>query len=418
MEEILKRLQEVRDEMNKIVSVQQDLYNRARSEGRSLTSDEDEQYQKADADWLALQGEEQRLLDLKSKLERVKEQNPDAAAGQQGNEKRKSYDVVFQRYLRYGHSGLTRDELEVLRSGYVSDGTGKQTRAQTITGSGGGYIIPTEMERQLEIVMSYYGPMWDENVVTKVTTTGGNPLTFPYVDDTSNEGELLAINTSAATQDITFGQVQLDAFKFSSKEVLVPYELIEDEGVGLDATINTILGERLGRVVNNYLTTGTGSSQPNGITVAAAAGATSAAANAITRSDIINLIHSVDPAYRVGPKVGFMFNDAILAAIKKLSIGSSDDRPLWQPSMVVGEPDTLEGHRYWINNHMESSIATTKKTILFGDFSKYLVRKVGSIRLYRLEERHRVEDQTGFIAFLRADADLLVSGAVKVLTQA
>jgi HK97 family phage major capsid protein len=146
-------------------------------------------------------------------------------------------------------------------------------------------------------------------------------------------------------------------------------------------------------------------------------GKTAASATAITAAELLDLIHSVDRAYRVGPKVGFMLNDLTLAAIKKLTLGASDATPLWVPSVRDGEPDTIWGHQYWVNNDIDT-IATGKKTILFGDFSKYLVRKVAGMRMLRMEERYGDFDQIGFVAFMRVDGDLIAAGSIKHLIQA
>ena len=65
-----------------------------------------------------------------------------------------------------------------------------------------------------------------------------------------------------------------------------------------------------------------------------------------------------------------------------------------------------------------ASIATTNKTVLFGDFSKYLVRRVAGMRMLRMVERYGDYDQIGFVAFLRMDGDLIATGSIKHLVQA
>jgi HK97 family phage major capsid protein len=87
--------------------------------------------------------------------------------------------------------------------------------------------------------------------------------------------------------------------------------------------------------------------------------------------------------------------------------------------MAAGQPDTIDGDPVLVIHDMASSVVASAKTILYGDLSRYKVREVGSIRLYRLEERFRTEDQDGFMAFLRGDGNLLTAGSpVKYLQQA
>ena len=61
------------------------------------------------------------------------------------------------------------------------------------------------------------------------------------------------------------------------------------------------------------------------------------------------------------------------------------------------------------------TIASGHESLLFGDFNKYVVRDMGSMRLHRLEERYRDLDQTGFIAFQRTDANSIQDSAFAVL---
>ena len=86
--------------------------------------------------------------------------------------------------------------------------------------------------------------------------------------------------------------------------------------------------------------------------------------------------------------------------------------------MSVGEPDRLLGYPITINQDMQSSVATAEKTVLVGDFSRFIIRDAGPIRMFRLEERYRDNDQTGFVGFARFDSKVLNSSAIKHLIQA
>ena len=140
---------------------------------------------------------------------------------------------------------------------------------------------------------------------------------------------------------------------------------------------------------------------------------------AVTRQafdEIIDLFHSVDPAYRASPSCRFMFNDSTLSAIRKLKDG--DGNYLWQAADGrAGEPAAILGRGYVINQAMDS-IATAKKTVLFGDMNKYVVRRVRDFTLLRLAERYAEYYQVGFLAFNRLDGELLDTAAVKHLVQA
>lgn len=291
-------------------------------------------------------------------------------------------------------------------------------RAQSVgTDSAGGYLAPQDFMRELEMAMLYYnGP---RSLARVITTANGNDMPWPSVNDTSNSGENVAENAAVNEQAITVGSRTLAAYKRGSGVVLVSEELMEDSAWAMGQVVNPILAERLARRQAAQLTTGTGSSQPQGVVVGSTAGKTAAGTSAITAAELIDLYHSVDVSYRnEALNFGWMMHDNIVLAIRKLV--DSNGVYLWQPGLAAGLPDRLLGARVTVNNNMASSIAASAKTVLCGAFAKFVVREVRSVRYYRLEERYRDNDQTGFLAFHRYDSRVLDAGTnpIKHLVQA
>jgi HK97 family phage major capsid protein len=284
------------------------------------------------------------------------------------------------------------------------------------TGTAGGFTYGDTFISNLELAMLAYGAMFEKSDV--IRTTNGEPLRWPTANDTSNSGRQVGESAAVASLDPTFGQVTWNAYKFTSDEIKVPFELLRDNAVNLAAILPAMLGERLGRIQNTKFTVGSGAATSWGIVNRAYAGVTAASATAIAFDEIIDLEHSLDPSRRKMPGVGYMFHDSILKALRKLKDG--EGRYLWQSGANTGAPDTLNGYTYSVNQDMASSIATTAITMLFGQLSAYKIRQVNGIRLYRLVERHRENDQDAFLAFIEADGNLLDAGdhPVRKLTQA
>lgn len=327
-----------------------------------------------------------------------------------------SYRQAFHEYLRArGNEGaMSAEARAVLSAGYQK----VEHRAQTTTNSAGGYTVPTELFNQIVVSMKAFGPMYDEDVATVITTAGGGTITMPTVNDTAVTAEA---HTEGATltddggKDVTFGQKQLDAYAFNTEWLRVSKELDDDSIFAMEQFIGGLLGERLGRIANLRLTTGSGSSAPNGIVTASTAGKTAAATAAITWDEILDLEHSVDPAYRVGPKVAYMMNDATLLAARKLKDG--DGNYLWQAGNVqAGIPNSFNGRRYWINQDMDS-LAAAKKVMLFGDFGKYYVRKVGAPLIGAIQDKD-FWPGFGIAGYIRFDGELADTAAVKHLITA
>jgi HK97 family phage major capsid protein len=113
-----------------------------------------------------------------------------------------------------------------------------------------------------------------------------------------------------------------------------------------------------------------------------------------------------------------MLNDSVLKEIKKLTVGSADDRPLWQPSIREGAPDKIEGFNYVVNNDMEDLSAVSNKIFAFGDWSRYYVRIAQDIILARSTDRYVEEYVVGYFLFLRADGELMDTNAIKTMALA
>jgi HK97 family phage major capsid protein len=359
---------------------------------------------------------EERVARLEKEAEEARaNRRPDQSGEGRGVEEvaKPEYRDAFIALARNGFNPqeLSSEERSVLKAGVA------EFRAQSLTAGAGGYTVPTELAAVVDKTMKMWGPMYDENICTVINTSGGNPLDFPKTDDTA---VAVAQHTEAAAMtddggvDAVFTKLSLGAFAYDTEWVQISMELLQDSAINVEQFIGELLGERLARRVNSELTVGDGTGDPLGIVAASAAGKTSASATLFTADEIIDLLHSVDPAYRASPKCRFQFNDGTLAQIRKLKDGQG--QYLWQMGDIrVGEPGRLLGQAYSVNQAMVAA-ATGTKPIIFGDHSKYLVRKVGSPVIGVRREYYW--PNIGLAGIVRLDGDLLQTGAVKHLVMA
>lgn len=290
----------------------------------------------------------------------------------------------------------------------------RENRAMGTPDNAGGETIPQTLIARIERALLEFGGMREAGT-TILRTSAGEKMTMPTSDDTSNSGRLLAENTQVTETTITTAEKELDAYKYSSDLVLVSNELLTDSAIDMPSFIGDALGERIGRITNQHFTTGTGSSQPNGVVTAASSAATTANPTVVSTDELNELEHAVDPAYRKDASVGWMFSDQTLKVLKQMKDG--DGRPLWVAGVAVREPDTINGYRYTVNQDV-ADIAASAKAILFGAFKWFWIRDVLGIRLLRLDERYADYDQVGWVAFSRHDSELMSAGApIKYLTQ-
>nr|HQU63336.1 phage major capsid protein [Nitrosomonas sp.] len=200
------------------------------------------------------------------------------------------------------------------------------------------------------------------------------------------------------------------------KIIAVPIELLMDSQIDVEAFVRGRMQTRIGRITNQHFTTGTGTGQPRGVVTGSGAGkvGTTGQTTTVIYDDLVDLQESVDIAYQNGNE-RFMFRQSMRAVVRKLKDGSS--RPIWTPNYDLGasagSPDLLLGTPVVINNDMPAPAANAK-SIVFGDLSKYIIRDVMQVSMFRFTDSvYTSKGQVGFLAWMRAGGNLTDTAAVK-----
>lgn len=359
--------------------------------------------------------EKQAAIEARAEEQRAK-QRPlpkDGEVSAQATQTAPEYRDAFVALARAGFDPqeISPELRAVLRAGVA------EFRAQSTTAGAGGYTVPTDLAASVDKTLKAWGPMYNEDICTVITTSSGNPLDFPKTDDTA---VAVAQHTEAGAMtddggvDATFTKLTLGAFAYDTEWVQISMELLQDSAINIEQFLGELLGERLARRVNSELTVGDGTGDPLGIVAASTLGVTAASTTAVTFDELIDLYHSVDPAYRASPKTRWMFNDTTLKAIRKLKGG--DGQYIWQMGDVrTGAPNSLFDKPYSVNQACVTGAMGTKP-IVFGDFGKYYVRKVGAPVIGVRREYYW--PNIGLAGVVRLDGDLIATGAVKHLIQA
>lgn len=366
----------------------------ARAEYEKITdkmSAEERKAQEAKADGIIMRAEAleadavrlERVNALESGLEERAGDRPHMPEGEQRGAAPKaiSYREAFHQAMRNaGQMGeISVEARTVLASGMVN--LGGEQRAQTAgTGSAGGFLVPDEMMRSLVQAMAAWGPMYDDDFCMVINTTGGGTIPIPGVDDTAARADATATEGAklgdTGAKDAVFTRKTLGEFMYDTEWLRLSLQLLTGSMENAEAVMNGLLAKRLGRTANGKLTIGTGSGEPLGIVTGATAGHTAAAVGAIGSDDLLDLYHSVDPAYRGSPKFRAQFNDNTLLALHKLKDGDGNyllrQAPDGTGRLTIGAVSVP----YAINQAM-ADIGASARSIIMGDHGTYFVRKVG-----------------------------------------
>lgn len=403
----------LREKRAKLIADARAIMDRADAESRSMTSDESTQFDTimADAETLAaeftraerLETEERALGESRGRIVR-----DSRTVGPDANDALRSWLLGNSADREFALS-LANRSLAV-----GEDVRSWQNRAQSVgVAAAGGYTVAPEFMGELERALLTFGGARQAARILRTAT--GAELPFPTLDDTMNEGAILAELAEAGEQDLAFGSVNIGSYKYTSNLVRVSRELLNDSAFDIASEVGGGLGERIARITNRHFTVGTGTAQPQGIVTGATLGVTAASATAVTYDELVDLEHSVNAAYRRNGK--FVFADSTLRELKKLK--DADGRPIWNAGMTGNAPATILGYQYVINDDM-AAMGANAKSILFGDMSKFIIRDVQGVILRRLDERFATQDAVGFVAFSRHDSRMIDAGThpVKYLRQA
>jgi len=282
----------------------------------------------------------------------------------------------------------------------------------TTPGAKGGFLVPTELlASAFEKYMLYTANL--RNYCKVLRTDGGHEIDIPTVDDTAVKGSIVAENAQKPVSDVTFSQVQLKAYKYTSGIVLVSMELLQDSAISIPELLGELLAARIARIQADHFALGTGTGMPQGIAVGAGDGGTTTAAGAISVDDLLSLRNKVDLAYRQNG--AFIMSDATLAAVQKLRYATSGEPVFVTDYRDPMAPVRLFGHPIVIANSLPAVTTAGGVAAVFGDLSKYIIRDAMGLTLKRSDERYFEFNQSAFLAEMRTDAKVVNNKAIMAM---
>jgi len=372
------------------------LLDGAAAEARDLTGEEQESYDRMMAD---IDSRSQKIEDLQAAEQRAK----DIEAS-----------MVDAPEVREMREARPADEQDVMRQLLRGEIRSHNFERRDLNTSDDSSIVPQTFYSVLQERLQLVGPMLDGGIVTLLNTTSGEDIKVP-VEATRPLATAIDEATSITPLDPTFSSLTLKSQKVAVL-TKVSRELLEDSGIDVVSYLGRTLGTSIGIKVNNLLTVGTGTDEPNGIVTAASsavAGGTGVT-GAFTADNLIDLAHSVDGAYvRLG--AGFMMRRTTMGALRKLK--DNQGQYLYLPAAEVGAPDSFMGFPIYENPDVPAvALKTTGnvgKSVLFGATSSYHVRQVGGVELARSDDAYFASDEIGLRLTIRIWGDLGQSEAVK-----
>ena len=258
----------------------------------------------------------------------------------------------------------------------VARGDAAEMRALTTGTSNAG--IPTDMERRI-VERMYQASVLRQ--LAKVTTIDSKRTIT--VEGSLPTSALIAENDPITASDPAFASVSVVPYKFVCATTMTQ-EFIEDAigtggiGTGLQYVADRC-GVSLAKIMDQYYTVGTGSSQPQGIgdTSSTAWASTNsnriinqgvalaedAGASDVTGDNLIDCVHAVAPQYRTG-NFRILTSDTLIKTVRKLKVNTTDY--IWKINETAGisggNPGTILGIPYYIGEYVATTQGATSTT--------------------------------------------------------
>jgi HK97 family phage major capsid protein len=367
-----------------------ELLDNAASEKRDLTAEENEKYNRISAD---LDSRAKVIETLKADADR-EVRAVEAMRGME-NQARPVVESVQEKNDADAIRALARGEIRSFNF-----------EKRDITKGSTGSPVPTSFYDQVILLARTVGPMLETSTI--LNTASGENLQIPSLS-TYSVGTVTTEGNAIGESDPVFNSFRtLGAYKYSFL-TQVSRELVEDAGIDILSFLAVQTGNALGFAINEGLTTGTGTVQPNGIVTRAGSAVTGTSLNP-TADNLIDLVYAVDTVGRRLPGTGFQMNSASIANVRKLKDGQG--QYLFTPALSAEARDLLLGYPIFENPAMATA-ASAVKPVIFGNLPSYYVRSVGGIKLDRSDDFAFNNDLITFRATARYDGDLIQTSHVK-----
>jgi HK97 family phage major capsid protein len=342
----------------------------------------------------------QKIDDLEFKLNKKELILP----GEKGakSEEQKARNAAFFKWVRGGKAAMEPAERKAL----VEDASGL-------------ILVPEDLEA--DVIRALPGLTVLRNLCTTRTTNRDRIRARSLTEVTVGWGKL---ETGALIPESTMVPTDANIYVEDLYGLTkVGEDELQDTDLNLQALISNSFSNAIATAEEAAFMVGAGhaSQQPTGLTVDAVLNAGLVAgggpANYITYgkfwatddtvllNDILAVEYLLPPQYLQG--ASWVMHRTTEAAVRVLQAAATGQY-LWQPSLLVGQPNNIDGYPVYNNNSMAiPADTTTGLNILFGNFKQgYLILDRMGMSVQRLDELYAEAGLVGFKAHFR------VGGAV------
>lgn len=389
-----QKIKDLIERRNRVVVEARGILDKAQTEKRSLTAEEDEKWNELikEQDNLSKSIEqESRQLEIERSLAQSEFRGTPAGKETASGDPRASeeYRSAFMKLICFGADSINIDEKRAL-----------QADTQT---TGGFLLMPLQMVDAL--IKAADNAVIIRNKATKFQISSAHSLGAPSLDTDPDDADWTAeLGTGNEDSSMALGRRELKPHALS-KRIKVSNRLLRMLPAAESLVISR-LGYKFGVAQEKAFMSGNGAGQPLGIFTASNDGiptsrdvSTGNSATDITFDGLIEAKYSVKEAYmRIAE---WIFHRDAVKKLAKLKDG--EGQYIWQPSKRDSEPDMLLGRPFNMSEYAPNTFTSGQYAGIFGDFSQYWIADALDMQVQRLVELYAATNQTGLIGRMETD---------------
>jgi len=383
---------ELRDQRGKTIAQARVILEKAESEGRALTAEEQTNYDKAMTDQAELKD---RITQAESLANLEREVAQTVIAKQIAGDAKKPESKDAEKLM-----GAFRHLLVNGKPG--GDGAALFAALQTDVDTAGGYTVPKEFATGL--LKALDNLVFIRQKATVISGVKGS-LGVPTLEADPADADWTAeIGTVTEDSTMSFGNRELNPHALS-KLIKVSRKLVRSAATAIDSIVRDRLAYKFAVSEEKGFISGNGAKQPLGLFTASANGisisrdTSSGSTTSITADALRDAKYALTAAYRRAAE--WLFHRDGIKIVSKLK--DSNNQYLWQVGLAAGDPDRLLNHPINESEYVPNTFTTGLYVGMFGDFSYYHIADSLNMEVQVLNELYAANNQHGYIGRKETD---------------
>jgi HK97 family phage major capsid protein len=404
------KITELKEKREAVWKVQKDINDKAVSEKRDLTPEEQETWDKADAEFTSYTDQIKESEAAERRMaERENVMNERQEMLKRSPEPIKPTPVKDMEVEKKAVNPRATDEYREAFAAYLNTGgIERRTTLQVDKDTKGGFVIASEQFVN-DVYVKLDNLLFVENFATKFKINSAHALTIPVLAadpaDPDRKGEI-----SSASEDTSmrFDKRQFVPKKYT-KLIKISNDLLALASMDMGAFVTERLMFQFAEEREELFISlqGTGAGAPLSVFVASAAGISTSrdvntgnTSTAITADGLINCLYSVKSQYRRNAR--WLFHRDGLKMIRKLKDG--EGQYLWQSGIGQDRPASILGLPYDESEYCPSTFTTTLYVGILADWSQYYIVDARDVAVQVVDQLYAATDETGYFMRMAFDA--------------